>query len=216
MRVYRSPLRLFLFGVVGLLLMIAAADVMFGQWISTPPESTDGILTTRGLAQQRGDFVWGIAMIGVGALLFGRGVIELIRRRPRIRLCKDGIAMAIGVTGKDVVLPWEKIEAVWSGVETDPYDGGSRDRLFVKLRDRSDLPEQFVGATWNGTILTMDAHDWSKPVTEATLAAQGGLDHYRRVRAITEMEEPSLVWETSVAKTTDPEDDDVTSEGEVS
>ncbi len=216
MRVYRSPLRLFLFGIVGLLLMIAAADVMYGQWISTPPEGTDGILTTRGQAQQRGDYVWGTGMIGAGVLLFGGGVIELVRRKPRVRLCKDGIVMAIGATGNDVLVPWEKIEAVWSGVAIDPYDGGAREHLFVKLRDTSELPEHLVGAAWNGATLAMDAHDWSKPVTEATLAAQGGLDHYRRVKAITEMEEPSLVWETSVTNVTSPPDDDATTEGEVS
>jgi len=77
MRAYRSPFRLFVFGILGMFLMIAAVDVMFGHWVSTPPEDNEGVFTTRGQAQQRGDIIWGAAMLGAGTLLFAGTVIEL-------------------------------------------------------------------------------------------------------------------------------------------
>ncbi len=213
MRVYRSPLRLFVFGIVGLLLMLAAADVMFGHWISTPPDGAPGLLTTRGQAQQRGDFIWGGAMIGVGALLFGASVVELIRRNPVIEVHENGIVAAIGATHRDVVLQWAQIEEVASGVRTDLYDGSTRDRLLVRLREKGDLPRDVIGATWEGRSLSIDAHDWTTPVTEVVLAAQGGLEYYRRVEAIGQMGEPSLVWEMKMSTGGPASDDDTGMEG---
>ncbi len=213
MRVYRSPLRLFVFGIVGLLLVLAAVDVMFGNWISTPPEDNNGVLTTRGQAQQRGDIVWGGAMIGVGTLLFGASVVELIRRKPLIEVYEDGIVASIGTTHRDVVLPWAQIEEVASGVRTDPYDGGIRDQLHVRLREKGDLPDGVIGATWEGRTLSIDAHDWTKPVTEVALIAQGGLEYYRRVEAINQMGGPSLVWEMKMSTGDPTSDDDVGMEG---
>ncbi|MCL1594123.1 MAG: hypothetical protein M3132_07235 [Actinomycetia bacterium] len=201
MRAYRSPLRLFLLGVVGLLLVIAAIDVMFAHRISTEPENNEGVLTTRGQAQQRGDIVWGAVMIGAGTLLFGGGIIELIRRKPVIQIREDGLVAAIGTTQTDVVIPWVQMNAVTSAVIEDEYDGGMRDQLIVDVNDRTGLPDAVVSARWVGSELRIDAMDWTKRVTEIALSAQGALEHSRRVAEIAEMEEPSLVWETSVVAT---------------
>ncbi len=199
MRAYRSPLRLFLLGVVGLLLIIAAIDVMFAHRISTEPENNEGVLTTRGQAQQRGDIVWGAVMIGAGTLLFGGGIIELVRRKPVIQIREDGIVAAIGTTQADVTIPWVQIDSVTSAVVEDEFDGGMRDQLIVDVHDRSGLPEAVVSARWVDTELRIDAMDWTKRVTDVALAARGALEHSRRVAEIAQMEEPSLVWETSVA-----------------
>ncbi len=198
MRVYRSPLRLFMFGVLGLLLMIAAVDVMFAHSVSTEPDNNDGVLTTRGQAQQRGDFVWGAAMIAAGTLMFGIGVTELVRRTPLLEVGEDGISAAIGTTTRDVMIPWSQIESISSAVVRDPFDGGRRERLFLELNEPGEVPREVVGAIWEGRTLSIDAHDWTKPVTEVMLAAQGGLDYNRRVQAISQMEPPSLTWEVKV------------------
>ena len=206
MRVYRSPLRLFAFGVLGLLLMIAAVDVMFAHSISTEPDNNDGVLTTRGQAQQRGDFVWGAAMIAAGTLMFGIGVTELVRRTPILEVSEEGITAPIGTTTRDVMIPWSQIESVSSTVVRDPFDGGRREQLLLELNEPGDIPRDVVGATWEGRTLSIDAHDWTKPVTEVMLAARGALDYNRRVAEIRQMEPPSLVWEVKVP-TADEEDD---------
>jgi hypothetical protein len=198
MRVYRSPLRLFLFGVVGLVLMLAAVDVMFAHWVSTPPDNNEGVLNTRGKAQQRGDFIWGAGMMAAGTLLFGTGVIELVRRKPLVEIGEDGIVAAVGTTVRDVLIPWGQIESVSSGVLDDPFDGSRREQLFVQLTDVGSLPEDLISARREGALLSIDAHDWTTPVTDVALAAQGALDYHRRVEAISQMEEPSLVWEVTI------------------
>jgi hypothetical protein len=197
-RVYRSPLRLFAFGVVGLVLLLAAVDVMFGHWISTPPENTDGFLSTRGQAQQRGDIVWGSAMIAVGTLLVGGAVLELVRRRPEVEVTPDGLVLAIGSREREVTVAWSTISDVSSAVLEDPYDGSSRANLVVGVVDRSGLLEDPLGATWRGDDLCMDASDWTKPVTDVALAAQAALGHHRRMQEIKQMGPPSLEWVTTV------------------
>lgn len=214
MRVYRSPLRLFLFGVVGLVLMIAAVDVMFAHWVSTPPDNNEGVLNTRGKAQQRGDFVWGAGLMAAGTLLFGTGVIELVRRKPLVEIGEDGIVAAVGTTVRDVVIPWGRIEFVSSGVIDDPFDGSKREQLFVELNDVGNIPADLISATREGALLSIDAHDWTTAVTDVALAAQGALDYHRRVEAISQMGEPSLVWEVTIPAAEDVAEDPIEEESE--
>lgn len=213
MRAYRSPFRLFVFGIVGMFLMIAAIDVMFTHWVSTPPEENEGVLTTRGQAQQRGDIIWGAAMLGAGTLLFAGTVIELGRRKPLVEIREDGLFLAVSTTSDEVVVPWGQIDVVRSGVTIDANDGGQRTELIVVVNSREGLPDELVGAEWDGPNLRVDTHDWSEPVSDVALAAQGALEHYRRVQEIEAMGQPELTWETSVtASQADPEDNQTSSE----
>jgi hypothetical protein len=207
MRAYRSPFRLFVFGLVGMLLMIAAVDVMFGHWVSTPPEETEGVLSTRGQAQQRGDIIWGAAMLGAGTLLFAGTVIELGRRKPLVEVREDGIFLAVSTTSDEIVVPWGQIASISSGVAIDANDGGERTELIVVVNSREDLPDDLVGAAWDGPNLRVDTHDWSKPVAEVAEAADGALEHFRRVEEIEAMGQPELTWETTVAASAGAESD---------
>lgn len=211
MRAYRSPFRLFVFGIVGMFLMVAAVDVMFTHWVSTPPDENEGVLTTRGQAQQRGDIIWGAAMLGAGTLLFAGTVIELGRRKPLVEIREDGIFLAVSPTSDEVVVPWRQVESVRSGVTVDANDGGERTELIVVVNSRADLPDDLVGAEWDGPNLRVDTHDWSEPVADVTLAAQGALEHFRRVQEIEAMGQPSLTWETTVAAEVAAESQDTTS-----
>lgn len=198
MRAYRSPIRLFAFGVVGIILIVAAIDVMLLHEVSTPPEATEGALTTRGLAQQRGDILWGAALIGVGTLLTGGAVVELVRRRPQAVVDSEGITLAIGHHEQEVQIPWENVRAVSSDVVVDPYDGSTREILLIDIVETEGLPDVPVGGEWVRNELRIDAHDWTKRVTDLALSAQGALEHNRRVKAIQQMGAPSLTWETTV------------------
>ena len=205
MRAYRSPLRLFIFGIIGIFLVVAAVDVMFGHWVSTVPETNDeGALTTRGQAQQRGDIVWGAALLGAGTLLFGGAVVELARRKPLVVVRDDGMVLAVGATEREVLVPWGHIKTIRGGVGEDVNDGGERSELILGLRSASDLPDEMIGARWNDPDLHVDASEWSEKVGDVQLAAQGALEYYRRVEAIGKMGAPSVTWETTVAGATEP------------
>jgi len=196
MRAYRSPLKLFVFGIIGIVLMVAAADVIFGHWLSTAPDNTDGALSTRGYAQQRGDLVWGGAMLVAGIVLFGGAVTELIRRKPAVIVKADGLLVDTG--GGSDLIPWEDVEEVSSGVVPDPYDGSMRDQLIVELTPDALLEKNVDHLTRVGDAVFIDAQDWSSRVTELALAAQGSHDHFRRVETLRTYEPPSVVWETTV------------------
>ena len=198
MHAFRAPLRLFVIGLVGILLLVAAMDVMFVHWISTPPEGAPDALSTRGRAQQRGDLIWGAGMIGMGVLLLGSSIVELLRRKPVVDVRDDGLFAQIGAQQPDVLIPWSQIASVSSGVYEDPYDGTAREQLIVEVNDPSVVPREIAGAEWVGAELHIDAHDWSRHVTEIALAAQGARDHAMRPRLESVRSEPTMMWETSV------------------
>ncbi|MEN8039928.1 MAG: hypothetical protein ABFR95_00310 [Actinomycetota bacterium] len=197
MRVYRSPLKLFVFGMIGIFLIAAAADVAFGHWISTPPESNNGVLTTRGQAQQRGDLMWGGVMVATGVMLFGVSITELVKRKPSVIIDGEGVHVDTGGVG-DGFIPWEGIEAVSSGVLSDPFDGSVRGQLIIEMEPDRHVSIDAPGVTMAGSRVYVDAHDWTKRVTEVALAAQGAHDHYRRIEGLKTYEPPSMVWETTV------------------
>ncbi len=196
MRVYRSPLKLFVFGIVGVILIAAAADIMFGHWISTPPDRNEGVLTTRGQAQQRGDLLWGGVMLVTGVLLFGGSVTELVRNRAAVIVSGDGLRL----TGDpdDGLIPWGSIGAISSGTIRDPYDGSIRERLIVDLKPGAGLVPDPSGVTREADTLYIDAHDWSVRVTDVALAAQGAHESFLRTEAVRTYEPPSIVWEITV------------------
>jgi sporulation protein YlmC with PRC-barrel domain len=203
------------FGLIGVALIFAAVDVMVGHWLSTPPENNDGVLTTRGQAQQRGDIVWGAAMVGIGTLLVGGAVVELVRRHPIAEVGQAGITLAIGSHEHDVTIPWDAVDSVVSDVVIDPYDGSRRELLVIEVLDRSGIPDDPIGAEWRGDELRVDLHDSSQRVTDVALAAQGALGHHRRVEEIKQMGPPSLTWETTVTSSTTPDGVAATDTGSV-
>ena len=200
MRTFRSPAKLFGFGIAGLILIAAAIDVMFLHWLSEPPEATAGVLSTRGQAQLRGDLLWGGTMVAAGTLLVLGSVVELVRRRPQAEVTNHALVLAVGSHEHEVVIPWDDIVSVSSESAEDPYDGSARRYLLVELTDRSVAPEDPIGATWDGNLLRVDADDWTKRVTDVALAAQGALAHHRRVEGLKgDFEQPSLVWDIDVS-----------------
>lgn len=199
MHAYRSSIRLFVVGVIGLILIVAALDIMFFHWLSTPPDGADTALTTRGQAQQRGDMLWGASLIGMGVILFGSSLIELVRRKPVVDVRDDGLHAQIGAQSPDVLIPWSAVDAVTSKITVDPYDGSSREQLVVTLHAPESVPRALAGAVLNGDELHIDAHDWNRPVTDVALAAQGARDHAMRLHAGASAEpSPAMMWETRV------------------
>ena len=99
LRVDRSPVRLFLFGLVGLFLMLGAVDVMCGHWVATPPDTYNEDITSKGRNQRRADYVWGAFLLAGGAGLFGFAVTALIRRSPALVVRDNVLALSVGGPG---------------------------------------------------------------------------------------------------------------------
>ena len=204
MYAYRSSVRLFAVGVIGLILIVAALDIMFFHWLSTPPDGADSVLTTRGQAQQRGDMLWGASLIGIGKVMFDTALIELVRRKPMVEVRDDGLYAQIGANAPDVLIPWSAVASVTSTVAVDPYDGSTREQLVVRLSAPETVPLALAGAVLNGNELHIDAHDWNRSVTDIALAAQGARDHATRL-AVAAQPEPASAgrWETRVDRPTE-------------
>jgi hypothetical protein len=212
MRAYRSPLKLFVFGIMGIVLIAAAADVLFGHWLSTAPDTIDTALTTRGRAQQRGDVLWGGVLLLAGVVMFGGAVVELFRRRAAVEIGNEGLVVDSG--SKAGLIPWGSVESISSMVISDPYDGSEREQLVIELRPDADLDSTVAGPISDGETIYVDAHDWSIRVTEVALAAQGAHDHFQRMEAVRSYEPPSIVWETTVDGLDVVESDREASDGE--
>ncbi|MEZ5175025.1 MAG: hypothetical protein R2823_02315 [Acidimicrobiia bacterium] len=206
MHAFRSPFRLFVIGVVGLVLVLAAIDIMYVHEFSTPPDGAPDALTTRGLAQQRADIFWGAALMGLGAVLVGSSLVDLFRRRPVVDVRDDGLYARVGADNPDVLIPWEAIADVSSGVDTDQFDGSARHKLIVTVHDAGSVPEAVAGAAWHGNELHIDASDWSRSVTDIALAAQGARANALRPPPSAVPSSggaPSLMWETRVDHTSE-------------
>ncbi len=190
LRVDRSPVRLFLFGLVGLFLMLGAVDVMWGHWVSTPPDTYNDEITSKGRNQRRSDYVWGAFMLAGGAGLFGYAVTSLIRRSPVLVLRDDGVLIAVGAPGEEpVFVSWDAIDGVYCAAEKDPDGGRSRDVLVVDFIDPEGLPSEPWGASWDGDRLQIDAAGWEKPLGEVAIHANIALEHAHRLATEEEMQD---------------------------
>jgi hypothetical protein len=143
--------------------------------------------------------LWGASLIGIGVILFGTSLIELVRRKPVVDVRDDGLHAEIGAQAPDVLIPWSAVESVSSTIVVDPYDGSTREQLVVRLVAPEAVPHALAGAVLNGNELHIDAHDWNRPVTDVALAAQGARDHAMRLQvAVTPETSPAGMWETRV------------------
>ena len=181
-RVDRSPIRLFLFGLVGLFLMLGAVDVMWGHWVSTPPDTYNDEITSKGRNQRRSDYIWGAFMLVGGVGLFGYAVTSLIRRTPVLVLREDGVVIAVGAPGDEpVFVSWDAIDGVYCTAERDPSGSRYRDVFVIDFTDPEGLPSEPWGASWDGNRLQIEAAGWEKPIGEVVIHAGIALEQSRRL-----------------------------------
>jgi hypothetical protein len=171
LEVDRSVGRQLLMMLAGLVLVVAAIDVMWLHQLSGPPETNDdGSVSTRGNAQRRQDILWSSVFIvtGGGALAFG--AIGLTRRRAIFTLTDEGIQARVLSTTGYLELPWKDIESIRSGVD----DAGNQidEPLFiVTIADPYLYPVNLWGAEWRGNDLRINAGMWSTPVEDVVVHA---------------------------------------------
>ena len=184
LRVERSPVRLFLMGLVGLIIVFAAMDILWVHRASTPPEANeDGTLTSRGATQQRADFVWGSVFLVGGGVLFVSGLTGLLRRRPAIVVMAEGLEVFVTGPRTSTFVPWDDIQAVGSGTDPDEAGAGPTPVLRLAMVERGDLPDEPWGAEWSGLVLAIDAAGWGIPVEEVAVRCQLAWEEHRRKTA---------------------------------
>lgn len=184
-RFSRSPTRLFLIGLAGVVLLLAALDVVwqtclfedvFDRCLSEAPEvNDDGTTTTRGLADRRSDVLWGAVLLASGLVMLAFAVVGLGVPRPAVEFTGDGLRLAIGGPRRMVEIAWDNIVSIRSGSDDDETWPSTR-ILLVTVIDREGLPDYPWAAEWRGNVLAVDAESWETPPEVVALEAQVQLE----------------------------------------
>ncbi len=180
LRVHRSPLRQFLMGLAGLLLLIAAIEIVWAHQITLDPETDDnGELTARGEARRRQDYLVGLTFVLTGGGLVGVALAGLLNPRPVAEIDDDGIRLRISGPQASMEIGWQEIHEVRSARE--PGDGRrARPVLLVRLRDPESWPDEYWGARRQGPWLVVDADTWSMPPDEVSVHARLAHESWQR------------------------------------
>jgi hypothetical protein len=182
LRVHRSPLRQFLMGVAGLLLLIAAVEIVWAHQFTLEPETDDnGVLTSRGAKRRNQDLIVGTAFILTGGGLVAVALAGLVNPRAVVVVDDDGLRLRIAGLQRSVTIPWEEIDEVRSGRE--PGDGRrSRAVLLVALRHADAWPTGYWSARRDGRWLIVESESWATPAEEVVVHAHLALEAHRRDR----------------------------------
>jgi hypothetical protein len=176
----RSPLRQFIIGLVGLLLIVAAIEIVWVHEITLEPERADaGQLTTRGQARRRVDLIWGSAFLVTGAGLLVVSLAGLVRHESVVEGTDDGLRLRVAGPQGMISIPWGDIIAVRSGSVSD--DGRvAIPVLHIDVDDPHRYPTDLWGGEWDGNTMRVDAESWSIAPEEVAVRAQIALERYRR------------------------------------
>lgn len=181
LEVHRSPVRFLLFGLVGLVLVLTAVDVMWVHRVSSPPETNNDALTTRGANQQRADYLWGVPMILAGAGMFGYAFYSLVRRDPVLVVRDDGVDFLLGKPSDEPsFVPWEAIADVYTALDPDPDGGQGTAAVVFDFIDTEYLPAQPWDAEWDGSRLRVNAGSWEQRPEDVVVHARVALAASRR------------------------------------
>lgn len=171
LRVERSAVRQALILFTGLVLVVAAIDIMWRHDVSGAPDrDSNGALTSRGGAQRRQDILWSSVFLVSGGGAIVMAGIGLARRRSVLELTDDGFRLrALGASGY-LEVPWSAVESVRSGLDDDGSDV-AEPLLIIAVSDPYLYPHNLWGAQWRGNQLRVDTGSWSTPAEDVVLHA---------------------------------------------
>lgn len=183
--VHRSVRRELLMLAAGVLLVLAAADIVWLHEVAGPPEVDEATqeLTSRGRSQQRTDLMWGgtFAVVGGGMALLALG--SLMFRKPVVTVTDRDLKLRIAGPFRVLSIPWENVSWVHSG--SDGEDEAVPPRvLLVHVFDPSGYPQHLWATSWDGSTLMVDADSWNMPAVEVVAHARMALDAWRRDAAL--------------------------------
>lgn len=159
-----------MFGLAGLLLILAAIDIVWAHKLAEPPTTdSSGNLTTRGQVDRRHDLMWGSLFLLVGGGTVLVSVAGLVRRQPTLEIGEDGVSIRL-VSGNQMMhIPFHRIIWARSGVDDAP-DAGIRPRqLLIAVDEPSRFPEHLWGAEWQDDVLRVDVQGWTETAEEIAI-----------------------------------------------
>lgn len=169
----KSPTRQLLMTAAGILLLLAALDIVSLHRLSDPPTTNDdGLLTSKGQTERRTDLVWGTLFVVAGGAFVVAGLGGLLTGRPAIEF--DDHAMRLRVAGpmSYLEIPWEDIASVRADWDHDDDGRIPIQVLQVELHDRTGYPDGLWGAVWHGNTLQVDADSWKTTVEDVVIRSQ--------------------------------------------
>ena len=195
LRVTHSPIRQVLVAVAGLVLVLAAIEIVWLHQLSGPPPiNDDGALAPEGIVARRTDIVWGALFLFGGLAGFIGSVAGLVVRKPVVELTDDGLWLRVGRTprakssGVATCLPWlEGVAVPWSEVlsvrsTTDESEDWQPTRiLVVEVTDPSVFPVGLWGGERVGSKLHLDADGWEIPPEEVAMRAELVIRYHERI-----------------------------------
>jgi hypothetical protein len=187
--VHRSPLRQFMFGVAGLILVLAAIDIVWAHKLAEAPMiDASGNLTSRGQVDRRHDLMWGSLFLLVGGGTVLVAIAGLVRRQPMLEIQEDGVAIRLLSANETMHIPFHRILWARSSSE-DSSDASIRPRqLLIGVDDPARFSDQLWGAEWRDDVLRIDTDGWSETAEE--IAIRIGID---KARAEVRATNPGLV-----------------------
>jgi hypothetical protein len=166
-------------GLAGLLLIVAAIEVLWVHRVSLDPErDANTNLTTRGQAQLRSDIVWGGSFLVVGGVLFVVALYTLFDGKPVAELTEEGLRLRVGGPRSAVLVPWEEVRSVRAGLDFEEGSTRSIPVFMVDVERPERFPSELWGAEWDRGVLKMDAAGWTQPAV--FMAAEADLELQRR------------------------------------
>lgn len=171
--VSKSGTRQLMMTAAGVLLLLAALDVVVLHRLSDPPRTDDnGVITSKGQTERRTDLVWGtlftvagvaLVAVGAGGMLTGRSVVEL-----------DEVGMNLRVAGpmSYVAIPWDDIASVRSGRDYGDDARIPMPQLLIEVHDRAGYPDALWGAIWEENVLRIDADGWDTAADDVAVRCE--------------------------------------------
>jgi len=179
----RSPLRQFAIGLVGVLLILAAIEIVWVHQITLEPETDEsGQLTTRGQARRRVDLIWGSAFLVTGAGLLVVSLAGLVRHESVVEGTEDGLRLRVAGPQGMVSIPWDDVIAVRSGSVAEDARLAVP-VLYIDVENPDAYPPDLWGGEWEGNTMRVDAESWAIAPEEVAVRARIELDRYRRDHA---------------------------------
>ncbi len=174
-----------MFGLAGLILVLAAVDIVWAHRVSEPPTTDDsGALTSRGQIDRRHDLMWGslFLLIGGGTTLVA--IAGLVRRRPMLELDESGVSIRLLSANNMMHIPFHRIIWARSASDDTPAAAVNPRQLLIAVDDPTRFPEQLWGAEWQDDVLRIDTDGWTETAEE--VAIRIGIEKARaQVRAAT-------------------------------
>ena len=169
----RSPIRQLLLAAVGVLLLVAALDIVSLHRLSDPPSTDDnGVLTSKGQTERRTDVIWGTLFGSIGGILVVVGLGGLATGRPVVEIGEDALRLRVAGPLSMLDIPWADIVSVQSGRDYEDDGRIPVPVLLVEVTDPGRYPKDLWGAVWDGPVLQVDADGWEATVEDVAIRAE--------------------------------------------